>query len=92
VSLLLEKGADLESKDNFGQTPLGGAAEKGHEAVTRLLLENGADLESKDVFGQTPLWWAAERGHEAVTRLLVEKGADPESQKKIEWADYLADV
>jgi ankyrin repeat protein len=33
VKLLLEKGAELESKDKDGRTPLSWAAENGHEAV-----------------------------------------------------------
>ena len=48
VKLLLEKGANLESKDQNGWTPLSLAAEKGHEAVVKLLLEKDTDLESKD--------------------------------------------
>ena len=38
VKLLLEKGAELETKDKiYGQTPLLWAAENGHEAVVKLL-------------------------------------------------------
>jgi ankyrin repeat protein len=38
VNLLLENGADLESKDGSnGRTPLWRAAENGHEAVIKLL-------------------------------------------------------
>jgi ankyrin repeat protein len=48
VKLLLESGADLESKDNSSQTPLSWAAENGHEAVAKPLIGKGADLESKD--------------------------------------------
>ena len=48
MKLLLEKGAELESKDKDGRTPLSRAAENGHEAVVKLLLEKGAELESKD--------------------------------------------
>ena len=57
VKLLIEEGAELESKDKeFGQTPLSLAAEHGYEAVVKLLIEKGADLESKDKkYGQTPL-------------------------------------
>ena len=53
MKLLLEKGADVESKDSqYGRTPLSWAAEKGHEAVVKLLLEKGADVESKDTMAR----------------------------------------
>jgi ankyrin repeat protein len=43
VELLLEKGAELETKDkNSSRTPLSYAAGNGHEAVAKLLLEKGA--------------------------------------------------
>jgi ankyrin repeat protein len=42
VKLLLETGAELESKDIYGWTPLSYAASRGHEAVPKLLLEKGA--------------------------------------------------
>ena len=43
VKLLLEKGAELETKDKkYGRTPLSRAAENGYEAVVKLLLEKGA--------------------------------------------------
>jgi ankyrin repeat protein len=39
VKLLLEKGADLETKGNmYSRTPLSLAAQYGHEAVVKLLL------------------------------------------------------
>jgi Ankyrin repeats (3 copies)/Ankyrin repeats (many copies) len=83
VKLLLEKGAELESKDSeYGRTPLSRAAENGDEAVVKLLLEKGAELESKDKYGQTPLSWAAENGHGAVVKLLLEKGAELEPKDK----------
>jgi hypothetical protein len=73
VQLLLEKGADVESKDDGGRTPLWWAAANGHEAVVKLLLEKGADVESKDDDdgGGTPLSLAAANGHEAVVKLLT---------------------
>ena len=45
---LMEKGAKLESKSKYGQTPLSWAAAKGNETAVNLLLEIGAKLESKD--------------------------------------------
>ena len=61
VMKLLEKGAELDSEDRRGQTPLSLAAEKGHEAEVKLLLEKGAELDSKDRRGRTPLSWVAKR-------------------------------
>jgi ankyrin repeat protein len=82
AELLLEKGAELESKDkHFGQTPLSRAAGNGHETVVELLLKKGAELESKDkLYRRTPLSWAAVNGHEAVVKLLLGKGAELESK------------
>jgi len=77
VKLLLEKGAELETKDKeYSRTPLSHAAENRHEAVVKLLLEKGAELETKSNSGRPPLSYAAGNGHEAVVKLLLEKGAE----------------
>lgn len=48
VRLLLEKGAELESKDKQGCTPLSSTAAGGHEAVAKqLLARSGVDANSK---------------------------------------------
>jgi hypothetical protein len=57
--LLLEKGAELETKEDNGAMPLSYAVGIGDEAVVKLLLENGAELETKDEDGRTPLSFAA---------------------------------
>jgi ankyrin repeat protein len=54
ATLLLEKGAELESKDNQGRTLLWWAAKYGYKEVVTLLLEKGAEHESKDKEGLTP--------------------------------------
>ena len=80
VRLLLEKGANIEAKDQDQQTALLIAAEGGYESVVRLLLEKGANIEAKDGLQQTALSTAAYFGHEAVVRLLLEKGANTEAK------------
>ena len=82
VKLLLEKGANIESKDDkYGWTALSKAAGQGHKAVVKLLLDKGANIESKDdKDGRTPLSNAAGEGRKAVVKLLLEKGADIESK------------
>ncbi|KAI7758875.1 hypothetical protein LZL87_014216 [Fusarium oxysporum] len=78
VKLLLDKGANIYSKDEVGQMPLSWVAFKGHEAIAKLLLEKGADVGLEDEYNRTPLSYAAEEGHEAVVWLLLENGAAPE--------------
>jgi ankyrin repeat protein len=63
--------ADIDSKNDYGQTPLSWAAQGGHEAVVKLLLKTGkADVDSEDNCGQTPLSLAARSGYGAIVKLL----------------------
>jgi hypothetical protein len=84
AELLLEsRGADIEVRDSYGQTPLCLAASSGHEATVKLLLEARADIEAKDSSGRTPLSLAASSGHEATVKLLLEARADTEARVKL---------
>ena len=76
VRLLVEKGAEIDSKDSqSGRTPLSWAAGNGHEAVAQLLLEKGSDVNTEDKGQMTPLHFAAAGGHEAVVKLLLQNRA-----------------
>ena len=86
VQRLLQNGAEVESKDKWGRTPLWIAAAYGQKAVVELLLQKGAEVESKDdKWGWTPLSIAAMQGQEAVVELLLQKGAEVESKNKWGW-------
>lgn len=76
VRLLLDAGAQVNSKDIFGRIPLHLAHEK---SVVALLLDHGADVNARDDKGWTCLHWAASsrQAYSLETiRLLLEKGAD----------------
>ena len=72
---MLDRGADLEARDDLGCTPLCRAAAKGYVGVVKLLLDRGADLEAKDRLGWTPLIHAAENGQAVIVKLLLGCGA-----------------
>jgi ankyrin repeat protein len=80
--LLLDRGADVNSRANDGFTPLHRASAYGAPEVVRLLLEHGADVEAVNVDGKTALQVVGESRYEVdqgrcdeITRLLVERGA-----------------
>lgn len=80
AQLLLDKGANLEAKDNYGMTALSWAARADQAAVVELLLDKGADPDAKDSRdGNTPLIFAIRAGYTDVARLLLDKGADFET-------------
>ena len=77
VMLLIDRGGDVNSLNENGQTPLHLAAEL-HPEIVRLLLEHGADPNVYDEQGYTPMAWSisgqADEGAEAA-KLLRDAGA-----------------
>jgi ankyrin repeat protein len=55
VLLLLEKGADIDTRNGRCETALHEAAGGEHEAVLRLFLEKGANRNAKEQNGSTAL-------------------------------------
>ncbi|MDE2643043.1 MAG: ankyrin repeat domain-containing protein [Verrucomicrobiota bacterium] len=77
VQAELDKGVDVNAKDDVGKTPLTYAARFGHKEVAELLLAKGADASAKtDDNGTTPLHHAALNGHKETAAMLIAKGAD----------------
>ena len=71
VRRLVAKGADVNVKDELGQTPLHGAARGGHQEVVDLLIRCGANVTEQDQVGRTPLYESAIRGHFPVSEILI---------------------
>jgi ankyrin len=55
LKLLIKAGADINSKDSRGLTPLHEAARWGWNEVVQFLVASGADLNAKDNRGNTPI-------------------------------------
>lgn len=76
VQHLLDRGADVNAKDRWGNTRLMSASFGGHTELVRFLLQKGADINAKTKDGSTALSHAASKGHLGTVQLLLEKGAN----------------
>jgi Ankyrin repeats (3 copies)/Ankyrin repeats (many copies) len=83
--LLLDHGADINSKDNNGKTPLVAAYHSNNLEAMRLLLERGADANTEcDGFGLV-LHDASYNGQAEVIELLLRHNADVNARSSTNW-------
>ncbi|KAJ7385776.1 hypothetical protein OS493_013810 [Desmophyllum pertusum] len=75
-SILLEMGADINSPDIVGWTPLMWAAKVGNVGVTELLLERGVLMDHVDIDGNSALHVASHFSQVETTRMLLDYGAN----------------
>jgi ankyrin repeat protein len=81
VKMLVESGIDVNTKDEFGCTPLHWAVLAESPEVADFLISNGAELNAKDSQNLTPLM--AARGA-SVLELLISKGVDIHGQDALQ--------
>ncbi|CAB1102501.1 unnamed protein product [Ectocarpus sp. CCAP 1310/34] len=80
LSLLLERGGDVESRTCTDGTPLVWGCMGGNAPVVRLLLERGANISAKTKGKGTALHHATHSGHPEVVALLLQNGANPKAE------------
>ena len=89
--LMLDKGADVDARNQNGQTLLIWAALMNKFNLCQWLLTKGAHIDARDNSGYTALIKTAEEGHYHICKLLLEEKADPtirdnQGQIALQWA------
>jgi len=75
LRLLLDAGADLESQDLEGRTPLFYAVMHGNCEIIEFLVNRGANIHHKDNEGQTLLFYAIINREHEIAKCLLKLGA-----------------
>ena len=58
VKLLIKSGANVNSKNQFGRTPVQAAAARGNSEVLKFLINSGGKVDVRDDLGTVPLYEA----------------------------------
>jgi ankyrin repeat protein len=80
ATMLIERGANVNAANQFGETALLTAADKGRADVVEALLQAGADVNKADEDGYAPLSFAASA---SIATMLIEHGADVNAANKL---------
>ena len=75
IEQLLKNGADIDSRDSKGQTPLEVAILARNTLLIQFLLDRGADVNVRDNHGATALMVACSRSSLEVDKLLLDNGS-----------------
>ena len=76
VKILIDKGADPNAADQWGQIPLRTAVTHGHEDIVQMLLERGAEPNKMNNDMWTSLHKAARWGCPDMVKVLLDGGAN----------------
>ncbi len=72
VKFLIENEAEVDKRNDRGQTPLAGVCFKGYFEMVKLLVEKGkADIHANNGMGTTPVTFSALFGHKEITDYLT---------------------
>lgn len=76
VKYALQRGADINARNNAGVSAIIWASNNGHVEIVQHLLEHGAHVDDRSNNYRTALMWACYWGHDKVVEYLLEKGAN----------------
>ena len=76
LDFMLEKGAEVNMENKWGETPLHAASSKGLMDNVQYLIVNGADVDATNTYGETALHKACRTGCLPLIKVLVGHGAN----------------
>ncbi|WP_264723580.1 ankyrin repeat domain-containing protein [Wolbachia endosymbiont (group A) of Cheilosia soror] len=88
VKLLIEKKANVDTRDRVDNRPLHIAAKNGYLGIVKVLLDTNkvnVNAETSPKYKFTPLHFAARNGHLEIVNALLDKGAEVHAETKYKY-------
>ena len=86
INTILERGIEVDFRDDLGRTPLSYAAQQGNQAAVKEFLDRPeVNPNSQDQLGRTPLFYAVTSKNETITKLLLDRDIDADLKDSNEW-------
>lgn len=77
IKALLDAGANVDARNDTGETAVRLATMNNQTEAVRILLEAGANPNIQTIHGNTPLIWACSEGYIEIVRQLLKHDANP---------------
>lgn len=82
LNVALADGANIDTVDSNGKTPLIHAAKIGNPRILKIILAHNPRINEQDNTGNTALMIASQYGQKHVVEQLLQYGADPDLKNK----------
>ena len=82
AKLLISKGADVNAKNIYSDTPLHFASRINYLELAKLLISKGADVNAKNNWDEIPLYFASKNNNIDLAKLLLDNRADVNNKNK----------
>ena len=92
IKYMIELGANVNAKDEYGRTVLMHAATHNNPTIIRMLIEHGIGVNTKDKDGWTALMHATMWNGSELIQALIECGADVNAKDKDGWTALMRAV
>jgi len=70
TQMLVDRGANVDQKNDRGQTPLAGVCFKGYLDIVKILVKGGANIYENNGMGTTPIMFASMFGNYEIVKYL----------------------